>query len=153
MSDRSDKLYLEDINDSSEAIISYVKSLSYEQFGKDRKTVSATIREFEIIGEAVGKLSEEIKSIYAEIEWQDIKDLRNILVHEYFGIDPEILWKVIQNDSYKRINYGIFKSLNNTAKSRKQTFHESQCIDPVRQRLIVNPENANIPVSLVKRIE
>ena len=56
------------------------------------------IREFEIIGEAVGKLPDEITRQRPDIEWQDIKDFRNLLVHEYFGVDMEIVWKVIQND-------------------------------------------------------
>jgi uncharacterized protein with HEPN domain len=56
------------------------------------------IREFEIIGEAVGKLPDEIKQKRADVEWQDIKDFRNLLTHEYFGVDLEIIWQVIQDD-------------------------------------------------------
>jgi len=56
------------------------------------------IREFEIAGEAVGNLSEEIKSKHKNIKWRDIKDFRNILIHEYFGVDLEIVWKVIDED-------------------------------------------------------
>ena len=59
---------------------------------------SAVIREFEIIGEAVGKLEDHVKERYPEIAWQDIKDFRNLLIHEYFGVDLEIVWTVIQND-------------------------------------------------------
>ena len=54
--------------------------------------------EFEIIGEAVGKLSEQLKGEYPEIPWQDIKDFRNLLAHEYFGVDLEIVWNTIHND-------------------------------------------------------
>ncbi len=53
------------------------------------------IREFEIIGEAVGKLPERVKQQRPEVPWQDVKDFRNILVHEYFGIDLEIVWQVV----------------------------------------------------------
>jgi uncharacterized protein with HEPN domain len=59
---------------------------------------SAVIREFEIIGEAVGKLPESIKKNYPDAPWQDIKDFRNLLVHEYFGVDLEIVWNTICND-------------------------------------------------------
>jgi len=59
---------------------------------------SAVIREFEIIGEAAGKLSDALKYRYPEVNWKDIKDFRNILVHEYFGIDLEIVWNVICDD-------------------------------------------------------
>ena len=54
--------------------------------------------EFEIIGEAVGKLSAELKQAYPDILWQDIKDFRNLLAHEYFGVDLEIVWNTIRSD-------------------------------------------------------
>jgi uncharacterized protein with HEPN domain len=56
------------------------------------------IREFEIIGEAVGKLPEALKQRRPDVEWQDIKDFRNLLTHEYFGVDLEIVWKIIEDD-------------------------------------------------------
>jgi uncharacterized protein with HEPN domain len=59
---------------------------------------SAVIREFEIIGEAVGKLPGDLKQQVPDVAWQDIKDLRNLLVHEYFGVDLEIVWQVIHSD-------------------------------------------------------
>lgn len=98
MSDRKEILFISDIADSAGAILEYTKGLAYEDFHKDRKTFAAVIREFEIIGEAVSKISDDIKKSYPNIEWQDIKDFRNILIHEYFGIDSEIVWKIIQDD-------------------------------------------------------
>ena len=98
MSERDFRLYLTDILESGRAINEFVKGMSFETFSNDRKTSSAVIREFEIIGEAVGKLPDEIKLLYSHIEWQDIKDFRNLLIHEYFGVDHEIVWKIIQDD-------------------------------------------------------
>ncbi len=98
MSERDFTLYLEDILDAGTAITEYVKGMSFEEFCNDRKTYSAVVREFEIIGEAVGKLPDEFKKIRSDVEWQDIKDFRNMLIHEYFGVDLEIVWKVIQDD-------------------------------------------------------
>ncbi len=98
MSERDIRLYCADILDSGSAIIEFVKGMDYEQFKKDRKTYSAVIREFEIIGEAVGKIPEEIRRSRSNVEWQDIKDFRNLLAHEYFGVDLEIVWKIIQDD-------------------------------------------------------
>ena len=72
--------------------------MSFEAFSSDRKTCSAVIREFEIIGEAVGKLPDQVKRNHPRVQWQDIKDFRNLLIHEYFGVDPEIVWKVIRDD-------------------------------------------------------
>ena len=98
MSDRDIRLYCADILDSGAAILEFVKDLAFEEFCNDRKTYSAVIREFEIIGEAVGKLPEELKGSRPDVEWQDIKDFRNLLSHEYFGVDLEIVWKIIEDD-------------------------------------------------------
>jgi uncharacterized protein with HEPN domain len=98
MSERDSRLYLSDILDSGTAIQEFVKGLSFEQFCNDRKTFSAVIREFEIIGEAVGKLSDALKRKHPDVEWQDIKDFRNLLTHEYFGVDLEIIWRIVQDD-------------------------------------------------------
>jgi len=98
MSKRGVELYLLDIKDSAKAIFDYVQNINFEEFLKDRKTRMAVIKEFEIIGEAVGKLPKELRKHYREVKWQDIKDFRNLLTHEYFGIDLEIVWKVIKND-------------------------------------------------------
>jgi len=98
MSKRDLRLYCADILDSGSAIIEFVNGLSFEQFCNDRKTYSAVIREFEIIGEAVGKLPETLKGRRPDVEWQDIRDFRNLLTHEYFGVDLEIVWKIIEDD-------------------------------------------------------
>jgi uncharacterized protein with HEPN domain len=98
MSERDYHLYLSDILDSGRAIQEYIKEMSFDEFCKDRKTYSAVIREFEVIGEAVGKLSGELKIRHPNVGWQDIKDFRNLLIHEYFGVDLEIVWRVVQDD-------------------------------------------------------
>ncbi len=98
MSERDPRLYCEDILESGNAILDFVEGLSFEDFCDDRKTYSAVIREFEIIGEAVGKLPESFRERRPDVEWQDIKDFRNLLSHEYFGVDLEIVWKIIEDD-------------------------------------------------------
>ena len=98
MSKRDFHLYITDILDSGIAITEYVNGMNFDSFCNDRKTYSAVIREFEIIGEAIGKLPDELKQRRSDVEWQDIKDFRNLLIHEYFGVDLEIVWKVIQDD-------------------------------------------------------
>ena len=98
MSERNARLYCDDILESGGAILEFVKGLSFEAFCDDRKTYSAVIREFEIIGEAVSKLPNSFRERRSDIEWQDIKDFRNLLSHEYFGVDLEIVWKVIEDD-------------------------------------------------------
>jgi uncharacterized protein with HEPN domain len=98
MSDRDVRLYLADVLESGAAILEFTRDMSFGEFSADRKTCSAVIREFEVIGEAVGKLPSEVKQRHPDIQWQDIKDFRNLLTHEYFGVDLEILWKAIQDD-------------------------------------------------------
>ena len=98
MSERPQLLYCQDVLDSGFAILTYVQGITFDAFAQDRMRYSAVIREFEIIGEAVGKLSEDLKGVYPKIPWQDIKDFRNLLTHEYFGVDLEIVWNTIHND-------------------------------------------------------
>lgn len=98
MSNRTDNLYIADIRESVEAILQYTGGIGFDGFSHDRMRYSAVIREFEIIGEAAGKLSDALKDQYPQVNWQDIKDFRNILIHEYFGIDLEIIWNVISDD-------------------------------------------------------
>lgn len=69
MPERDSRLYLSNILDSGRAIQKFVKGLPFEEFCRDRKTWSAVIREFEVIGEAVGKLPDTVKQKYSGIEW------------------------------------------------------------------------------------
>jgi uncharacterized protein with HEPN domain len=95
MSKRTPKLLLEDIIESAEKILQYTEGISYEEFSKDNKTVDAVIRNFEIIGEASNLLPDEIKDKYSEIDWYRIRGFRNRIVHDYFGVDLQIIWKII----------------------------------------------------------
>lgn len=95
---RDERLFIDDINGSIQAIESFLEGMTQDDFIKDRKTFSATIRELEIIGEAVNNISDEIKQKYSHILWQEIKSFRNKIAHEYFGIDIRILWDVITNE-------------------------------------------------------
>ena len=98
MSKRDEKLFLYDIKDATEAILSYTASMDLDLFKNDRKTYSAVIREFEIIGEATKHLSNETINLYTQVHWRDMQDFRNILIHEYFGVDFEIVWNTIFED-------------------------------------------------------
>jgi len=75
MSERDFRLYCADILDSGAAILEFVKNLAFGEFCNDRKTYSAVVREFEIIGEAVGKLPELLKRKRPDVEWQDIRGI------------------------------------------------------------------------------
>jgi len=109
-------LYLNDIKDSINAINDYIASMTFDDFINDRKTYMAVIREFEIIGEAVKNIPDSIKAQYPEIQWRDIVDFRNILIHQYFGVDLEIVWKTIEED---------LPSLKNAIEDIEKTFEKS----------------------------
>lgn len=98
MHKRDFKIYLKDVIDSSNAIFEYIAGKNFDDFKADRKTYQATLREFEIIGEAIKKIPESILKKYEEIKWRDIVDFRNLLIQGYFGIDLEIVWNAIHQD-------------------------------------------------------
>ena len=98
MSNRDSGLFINDIKESIEAILEYTKDMQFETFQNDRKTYSAVIREFEIIGEAVKHIPSGIIGQYSDIAWRDMKDFRNLLIHEYFGVDLEIVWNTVHDE-------------------------------------------------------
>jgi uncharacterized protein with HEPN domain len=94
MSKRQPHLLVSDIIESGDKILNYTATLSFEDFITDHKTVDAVIRNFEIIGEASNRLSEEFKENHPDIDWHRIRGFRNRIVHDYFGIDYTIVWQV-----------------------------------------------------------
>jgi uncharacterized protein with HEPN domain len=101
MSKREPTLLLTDICESIEKIKAYTFELTYQQFIEDSKTIDAVVRNFEIIGEAANRLPEEIKDKFPEINWFRLRGFRNRIVHDYMGIDYEIVWTIIKNDLEK----------------------------------------------------
>ncbi len=96
MSSRDTQLLLQDINFSIEKILHYTKNLSFEDYESDSKTKDAVERNFEIIGEASSRIPEEFKNFNQKIEWRILKDFRNFIIHEYFGVNNQILWDTIK---------------------------------------------------------
>ena len=94
---RDYKQQLDDIIQAITSIREYVKDMDYKAFEADRKTQDAVIRNLEVIGEAARTMSDEVRDKAAEIEWYKIIALRNILIHEYFGVNLKIVWDVVQN--------------------------------------------------------
>ncbi len=96
-----DKAYIKHIEDAIEAIETYAKGVDRDEFldkNKNKMIKDAIIRQFEIIGEAVGRLSEEIKKEHPELPWKEISSMRNKLIHEYFAVDLAVIWKTIEDD-------------------------------------------------------
>lgn len=98
MSVRNWQLRIEDILDSIQHILDYTEGMDFLTWGSDQKTVDAVVRNFEIIGEAANHIPPEIQSRFPDIPWVPMRGIRNILIHEYFGVDEEVIWETIQND-------------------------------------------------------
>ena len=84
--------------ESLRRIAEYIEGMRKETFLKDQKTIDAVVRNLEIVGEAATRLSLEAKEHGPAIEWSQIIGLRNRIVHEYFGVDTEIVWEVVRHD-------------------------------------------------------
>ena len=100
--------YIQDILDSIQDIENFIQGMNYEEFRDDRKTINAVIRSIEIIGEASKKIPKSLRDSQPEIPWKKMAGMRDKLTHAYFGIDLEIIWKVV-SEEIKQIKPGILK--------------------------------------------
>ena len=98
MSKRPVDLLLDDICEAIDRIEQYISGMSFDVFSKDRKSVDAVVRNLEIIGEASNRLPADFKDSHSQIEWHKVVGLRHRIVHEYFGIDLQIVWQILQKD-------------------------------------------------------
>lgn len=93
---RDFRVYLDDILEAIRNIQEYTRGLTFEEFVKDRKTVDAVIRNFEILGEATKRLPERIRKKHPKVPWKDMAGMRDRLIHEYFGVKLDVVWKTIK---------------------------------------------------------
>ncbi|MBI4786638.1 MAG: DUF86 domain-containing protein [Chloroflexi bacterium] len=100
---RDFRLLLDDILSAAHKVQSYTVGMNFDQFRNDAKTFDAVVRNLEIIGDAVKHISQDMRDRHTHIEWRRIAGLRDITVHEYFGVDENIIWDVVQNEIPKLI--------------------------------------------------
>ena len=98
MPPRQWRLFVADIVDALQAIDSYTAGLTREQFCGDRLRVDAVIKNLTVIGEAAGRVPADVTEANARLPWSRMRAMRNVVVHEYFGIDEEVLWGTIGDD-------------------------------------------------------
>ncbi len=108
------KMFIEDIITAINKIQTYIKNMDYETFSKNDMVLDAVLRNLEIIGEASKNIPERIRTKYSEIPWKKMIGLRNVVIHEYFGIDTTIIWKIITENlpTTKPLIIKLFKSLS-----------------------------------------
>ena len=93
-----DKIRLQHILDAILEIESYLIDVDFESFLENSMMKFACIKQMEIIGEASNHVSEDVKVKFSTIEWRQITGMRNVFVHEYFGVDSRIVWQIIIGD-------------------------------------------------------
>ena len=98
MSNRDPQILVEDVRLAISKIERYIAGLSHDQFLADDLRKDAVARNLEIIGEAVRQMPDAFKQSHANVPWAQIAGLRNRIVHDYFGLDWEIIWHVIERE-------------------------------------------------------
>lgn len=95
---RDESLYLADIQDACKKVLKFTRGMTYRDFVHDDLHFDAVLRNLEIIGEAVKNISEETRQRYPDVKWRKIAGFRDIVAHEYFGVNEETVWDIVVNE-------------------------------------------------------
>jgi uncharacterized protein with HEPN domain len=98
MSERSYKLFVEDILEAMDKIDRYTEGLTSDSFAESEMVIDAVVRNLEVIGEASRYIPEDVRDKYPDIPWKRMVGLRNIVIHQYFGVDLSIVWEVVSRN-------------------------------------------------------
>jgi uncharacterized protein with HEPN domain len=112
-----DLIRLKHMLDSGQAVLSFVKGKKRTHLKTNRLLVSGIIRELEILGEAAGKVSQKTKNMFPKLPWKQLVGMRNRLIHAYFNVDHDIIWKTVKSNlpSFCRQLEKIIDSFENKA--------------------------------------
>ncbi|PYS60698.1 MAG: hypothetical protein DMF76_13180 [Acidobacteria bacterium] len=103
MSERKDSEFVEDVREAIRRISVYTERMNYDAFLADIKTQDAVTRNLEIIGEAVKNLSPELRQLHPDVPWRSMAGVRDRLIHDYFGVNLDIIWEIISNELPKLV--------------------------------------------------
>ena len=95
---RNESLYLADIQDACKKVLKFTKGMTYKDFVHDELHFDAVLRNLEIIGEAVKNISEETRQKYPGVKWRKIAGFRDIVAHEYLGVNEDTVWDIVVNE-------------------------------------------------------
>ena len=90
--------YVQDIIDSIIDMEKFIGEMDFNDFSQDKKTLNAVVRSLEVIGEAAKKIPESLRKKYQKLPWKEMAKMRDKLIHGYFGVDIEIVWKVVKDE-------------------------------------------------------
>lgn len=127
---RDFQVYLEDIIDAIDSIEEYTRGMTFSAFVEDRRTVDAVIRNFEIIGEATKHIPERIRRDYPKVPWKDMAGMRDKLIHGYFGVQVDVVWKTVKE------RLPIVRPLVEEAltEMKEETAHRTRLTNPENRR-------------------